>query len=297
MIFYGVLLVYLITFSIKLVAFYYSNLSAILADVFHSIVDISLILILLLASRISKKVADNHHPHGHGLVKNIASLAASIAFITLLCFELLKEGWDRIVNPKVYENLDVAFFAEFTVLCLLLSTTLFLREQKGILGKTAMYETLNDSLSTLSAILGIILVSHGFAIFDGIATIIIALLIAYNSSKLFLENVRFLLGLSPSEEFYSRVEKSVKSVNGVNGVHDMLAIYTAENEIHLDLHVTIDGNMKVDEADLIARGIVENLRKDFPEIKHVSIHFCPHFGERRKIYDAQSVNRSKETDC
>ncbi len=290
---FNVLLVYLLTSIIKLLAFQYSELSVILADFFHSIVDISLVLVLIFASHLSKKVADEHHPHGHGLVKNIASLALSVAFITLLSFELIKEGVDRILNPKVYENLEIALIAEVFVLILLFSTTLFLRKQRSILGKTAMYETLNDSLSTVSAIFGILLVSIGFTIFDGIVTIAIALLIAYNSAKLFLENVRFLLGLSPSEEFYSKVENSVKSLQGVNGVHDMLAIYTAENEIHLDLHVTVDGSIKVEEADLMSKKIAEKLRSDFPELKHVSIHFCPHFGEKRKIYNSNSIDRSQ----
>ncbi|MEM0202659.1 MAG: cation diffusion facilitator family transporter [Archaeoglobaceae archaeon] len=286
-----VLIVYFATFFIKLVAFYYSNLAVILADALHSVVDISLILILIVALRISKKVADECHPHGHGMVKNVASLAVSVAFITLLSVELFKEGVNRILSPETYENLEIAMVAEFAVLALLFSTTLLLRKHEGILGKTAMYETLNDSLSTIAAIFGILFVSFGFAVFDGIMTIAIAILIAYNSLKLFLENARFLLGLSPMEDFYSKVEKSVKSVEGVHNVHDMLAIYTAENEIHLDLHVTIDGTTKIEEADLISRRIAEKLRNEFPEVKHVSIHFCPHAGERRKICDSQSMDR------
>ncbi len=286
-----VLLVYFATLFIKLVAFYYSNLAVILADALHSVVDVSLILILIVASHLSKKVADECHPHGHGMVKNVASLAVSVAFITLLSVELFREGVHRILSPEVYENLEIALMAEFIVLALLLSASAFLRKRRDILGKTAMYETLNDSLSTFAAIFGILFVSFGFAIFDGIMTITIALLIAYNSSKLFLENARFLLGLSPSEDFYSNVERAVKSVEGVHNVHDMLAIYTGENEIHLDLHVTIDGTMRIEEADLISRRIAEKLQNEFPEVKHVSIHFCPHAGERRKICNSQSMDR------
>ncbi|MEM4701968.1 MAG: cation diffusion facilitator family transporter, partial [Archaeoglobaceae archaeon] len=152
------------------------------------------------------------------------------------------------------------------------------------LNRTAMFETLNDSLSTLSAIFGILLISSGLSIFDGIMTMTIASLIAYNSIRLFIENTKFLLGFSPSEEFYQMVERAVKGVDGVDGVHGMLAIYTAENEIHLDLHVTVDGNKKVSETDLLSKKIIEKLKEDFPEIKHVSIHFCSSHGKRRKIY-------------
>lgn len=285
------LFVYLLTLFVKLVAFYYSNLTVILADAFHGIVDVSLILTLMIASHVSKKIADERHPHGHGMVKNVASLAVSVAFITLLSFELIEEGVNRILNPGVYENIEIALLAECIVFTLLVSATIFLRDQKGILGKTAMYETLNDSLSTLAAIFGILFVSFGFAVFDGVMTIAIALLIAYNSLRLFLENAKFLLGLSPSEEFYSRIEESVKAVKGVHSVHDMLAFYVAEGEVHIDLHITIDGTMKIEEADRLHAKIADKLRSEFPEIKHVSIHFCPHIGEKRKIYDSQPTAR------
>ncbi|MDW7990177.1 MAG: cation diffusion facilitator family transporter [Archaeoglobaceae archaeon] len=283
---YKVLAIYLITLFIKLIAFYFSNLTMILADALHSIVDITIVLVLIIASHLSAKIADEIHPHGYGLIKNIASFAASIAFLTLISFELIKEGVRKIISPDVYENLEIALIFETMVLFLLISTTLFLRKQKGVLKRTAMLETLNDSLSTFTVISGIIFIAFGYFIFDGIITILIALIIAYNSLKLLGENIRFLLGLSPSEEFYSRVEKSIKGMDGVKSVHNMFAIYTSENEIHLDLHITIDGKMKVEEADELSHKIADKLKAEFQEVKHVSIHFCPHSGKRRKIYNS-----------
>uniref|UniRef100_A0A7J2TGK0 Cation transporter n=1 Tax=Archaeoglobus fulgidus TaxID=2234 RepID=A0A7J2TGK0_ARCFL len=269
-----VLSVYLLALIIKIVAYYFSNLLVILADAMHSIADIAFLLILIVASHISKKAADRQHPFGHGLVKNLASLVVSIAFITLISFELLKEGFERILNPKSYENIEIALFAEIMVLLLLFSLLPFLSRGEGILNKTAMMETVNDSLSTIAAIIGIAAVKIGHSIFDGISAIAVALLIAYNSFRLFKENAMFLLGFSPPGDFYSKVERSVMEVNGVNGVHEMLAVYTAEKEIHLDMHVTIDREMRIEDAEKLSNEIVKKLKAEFPEIKHVSIHFC-----------------------
>lgn len=280
----GVLLVYLLTLFIKALAFYYSSLAVILADVLHSIADISLLLILIVSEKISKRIPDKLHPFGHGMLKHVASLTISVAFITLISFELFKEGYNRIISPQVYENLEIALLAEILVLILLLSVTSLLRRRESIITRTAMLESLNDSLSTFSAIFGIFAVMHGHSIFDGIMTIIIAFLITYNSSRLFLENVRFLLGMSPSEEFYSRLEKSMREVHGVGEIYEMVAVYTAENEIHLDVKIRVDGSMRVEEAESISKNIIEKIKKDFPEIKHISIHFCPLSGNRRKIY-------------
>ncbi|TDA28660.1 MAG: cation transporter [Archaeoglobi archaeon] len=279
-----VLAVYIATLLVKIFAYLLSGLLVILADVMHSLADIVLLLILIAASHVSKKDADERHPFGHGLIKNLASLVVSVAFITLISFELAKEGIERILNPANYENVETALFAELLVLILLLLALPVLRKEGGILNRTALMETVNDSLSTLAAIVGITAVMAGYKAFDGISAIFVAILIAFNSFRLFKENATFLLGLSPPSEFYSKIEKSVIEVRGVEGVHNLLAVYTAENEIHLDLHVTIDGRMRVEDAEKISGEIARKLRSEFPEIKHVSIHFCPYLkkGELQK---------------
>ncbi len=276
--------IYLLTLAIKLFAYLSTNIYAILADAMHSIVDILLLLILATASKASRKAADRLHPMGHGLIKNVASLAISVAFITVLALELLKEGINRLLNPiESYSNPKIALYAELLVLfLLLLATTIYLR-RKGIVSRTVMFESLNDSLSTLAALLGTILISMGYSIFDGIATILISIIIAINSVRLFLENARFLIGLSPPEEFYSELEKLCQR-EGIRSVHDMVATYIDEGAIHLDMHVTVDGGMSVDRAEKLLEDLSNDLRKRFPEIKHISIHLCSHPGEKRKFY-------------
>jgi ferrous-iron efflux pump FieF len=276
--------IYLLTLTIKFSAYLFTGIYAILADAMHSLVDILLLLILATASKASRKAADRRHPMGHGLIKNVASLAISVAFITVLVFELLKEGINRLLNPiESYSNPEIALYAELLVLFLLLLATAIYLRRKGIVSRTVMFESFNDSLSTLAALLGIIFISMGYTSFDGIATIAIALLIAINSIRLFLENARFLICLSPPEEFYSEVEKFCQR-EGIKGVHEMVATYIDEGAIHLDMHVTVDGDMSVDRAEKLIEDLANDLRKRFPEIKHVSIHLCSHLGEKRKFY-------------
>jgi len=276
--------IYLLTLAIKLFAYVFTGIYAILADLMHSLVDILLLLILATASKASKKAADRLHPMGHGPIKNIASLAISVAFITVLALELFKEGINRLLNPlESYPNPEIAIYAELLVLLLLLLATAIYWKREGVVSRTVMFESLNDSLSTVAALSGIILISMGYSIFDGIATILISILIAINSIRLFLENARFLIGLSPPDEFYGEVEKFCQR-EGIKGVHDMVATYIDEGTIHLDMHVTVDGGMSVDRADKLIEDLANDLRKSFPEIKHISIHICSHPGEKRKFY-------------
>lgn len=279
-----VLIIYIATLIIKLFAYNFSNVTAIFADALHSIVDIAILILLATASRASEQRADVSHPMGHGLVKNVTSLAISVAFITVLALELFREGINKILNPaESYNNLEVALIAEFTVLGLLLLATVLYMRKSGVINRTVMLESLNDSLSTVAAIVGIFAISIGYRFFDGIATILIATLIVFNSLRLFIDNAKFLIGLSPPEEFYTEVEKFCREM-GLKGVHEMVALYIDEGTIHLDMHVTVDKRMSVDEADELIESFTENLKKRFPNIKHVSIHLCTHTGERRKFY-------------
>lgn len=279
-----ILLIYTLTFAIKLAAYLYSGYAAVLADALHSIVDITMILILIFSERVAKKSADLHHPFGHEMAKNVASLIAGVGFIAFLSFELAKEGVIRIMHPARHANTEIAVFAEVLVLLLLVIAALISSRRSGILNRTLLVESVNDSLSTVAAIGGIALVWSGYPVFDGIATLIIAVIIFYNSFRLVRDNARILLGMSPSDEFYESIEKICTGIDGVEGVHDMVGIYTGENSVHLDLHATVSGSMTVADADKLSEKIFEEIRKVHPEVRHISVHFCPHSGLRRKIY-------------
>ncbi len=280
-----ILVLYIIALFVKLLAYKLSGYTAILADALHSVVDIAMIAFLIISAKISSKAADLSHPFGHDLAKNVASLVIAVSFITVVSFELIKEGIYKIISPpEAYANTGIAIASEIVVLGLVGIATIISMRRAGVLNKTILFENINDLLSTLAAIFGVAMVWFGYKAFDGIATVFIALLIAANSLRLLRENAVFLIGLSPPEEFYKRVEKVCLSVEGVKGVHDMLGVYVGENAVHLDLHVTVDGNMTINEADKLSVIIAEKLKKEIPEIKHVVIHFCPHIGEKRKLY-------------
>lgn len=280
----------------KVYAYHVSGFTAILGDAFHSLVDITMILILIFSERFSKKEGDKTHPFGHELAKNVASLIVGVGFITFMFFELMREGILKILNPSsAYKNFEVAIGAEVIVLLLLLLAAGISARRSGILNRTLLVESLNDSLSTVAAILGVTLVWAGYTIFDGVATILIALIIFYNSFELVKENANVLLGMSPSDEFYQSIEDTCMKIDRVEGIHDMVGVYTGEDSVHLDMHVTVDGSMTVNEADKLSFEIAQAIMDKHPEVKHVSIHFCPHRGRGEKYTLPKMFSVHEET--
>ena len=279
-----ILAIYVITVFMKLYGYFISVYLILLADAMHTISDIVIIFLLMYSGIISKKPPDASHPFGHEMVRNVASLVAAVSFITVISFELFKEGVYRVLSPaEEHFNTWLVIMIEIAVLVLLVMASYILSRKSGILDKTLFIESLNDSLSTVAAIAGILLISIGYKIFDGVVSILIALMIFYNSAKLVKQNTRFLLGMSPPDEFYHKVEEISLKFDEVKGVHDMVATYIGENKIHLDMHITVDSKTSVEEADKLSERIAEELQRKLPEIGYVIVHICPHYGEKRKI--------------
>ncbi len=278
-----VIALYIFALAIKLLAFLLTGFYAILGDVFHSVTDIAMLLVLLAASTFAARSGDLSHPFGHGMAKNVASLIVATSFVTILAFELLREGIAKVLNPSTAGDIETAVALEAAVLGILILAAVIAYRRRGIIHRTVFLESVNDSLSTVAAIAGVALSAIN-PVFDGVAAMIIAAMIVYNSARLIRENARFLLGLSPPDSFYDRVEEVCTGIEDVKGVHDMVGVYIGEDSVHLDIHVTVDGSMSVERADKLAERIVEELKREIPEIKHVTVHFCPHHGEKRRIY-------------
>ena len=58
----------------------------------YTVSDIASVTLPIYSGYLSRKPADISHPFGHEMVKNIASLIAAVVFITIMSFELFKEG-------------------------------------------------------------------------------------------------------------------------------------------------------------------------------------------------------------
>jgi|Deesub1362A_J573_1020465.scaffolds.fasta_scaffold00191_49 cation diffusion facilitator family transporter len=272
-------------FFLKLGAYFYTGYFVLLAEALHSIVDAVLIFILVISRKITIKPADYSHPFGHERMENIASVIVSVSFITIVSFEIIKESALKIIyhTPPIYGSPGAAYFVLLVSFSLVMFLTYYSRKKEGAFEKTVFVETINDQLATGGAFLGIFFAEMGYTLLDPIFGGVIGVLIAINAFTLLKYNISFLLGKSPSDDFYENVEKTVHAINEVRGVHDIIAEYIGEDSIHIDLHVTLDPSMSIEEADRLTEKISRVLKEGDPRIKYTTVHVCPHFGNRRRL--------------
>ncbi len=281
-----VYLAYAISTAIRVLGYYLYGYLILIAEAFHSITDIVILLILRVSARISEKPADHTHPLGHGLAGNVGALIAGVAFISILSFELLKESVQRIMSNEFPQH-SVYAGAVMAMSLIPILTVLYLtaKEAKRPEMVALKYELRNDLMTGISGLVAIFFTRY-IAHLDSVITFIIALIIAYNGFRLIRENARFLLGYSPDDEFYERISRVIDQFSEVSDVHDVIATYMSPEKVHVDLHITVDGEMKVRDADRLTEVIVEKLQKELPEIEFATIHVCSEGKNRlRSTYD------------
>ncbi len=253
------LVLYVVIFAMKLVAYVLSGVIALLAEALHTLSDIFIAAFLLIAASYSRRAADRIHMFGYGRAQNIAALVAATLFISFTSFELYREAVTRLLKHESATFQNVPLAISVLVLSMLIAAAplikLFRQKSRGAAARAQFLELINDELGLLAALIGTIMVVIGEPIGDPLAAIVIATIIAFNAIGLFRENMSILLGKAPPAEFIAKLENTARSVPGVLGVHGVRAEYIGPDVIHADIHVEVSSTLTVVEAHNIAKTV------------------------------------------
>ena len=271
---------------IKFVAGLISNSKAMISDAIHTLSDILSTFIAIVGVNIASKEEDNSHKYGHERFECIASIVlAMILFITGI--ELGINGIKDIVSG------DYKDFTEPGVLAVIAAVV-------SIIGKEIMYQYTihvakkikstalkadawhhrSDAISSIGALIGIILARNGYLIFDSIASIIIAILICKVSIDIFMDATDKLVDKACDPLFEIELRELILKEKGVLGVDD-LKTRMFGSKIYVDIEIAADGNETLKNTHKIAERVHDKIEKTYPEVKHCMVHVNP-FEEGKK---------------
>jgi cation diffusion facilitator family transporter len=141
--------------------------------------------------------------------------------------------------------------------------------------KTEVVNSATDSLSSISAFLGITLADKlGIIQFDSIVGIVIGIFVLVSSYVIIKESSLVLMDACQCSEILTDIENISKSVKHVNGVHD-IRMRKLGSYLIGDMHVVVDADMSVREADQIATQIEERLTQEFDEVIEIKVRIEP----------------------
>jgi cation diffusion facilitator family transporter len=249
------------------------------ADGAHSFADAAVSLIVWLGIRLSRKAPDGKFHFGYYRVETFSSIVAALFMIGLGAV-ILYESYQILLYARQVVNAEAAMATALIATIIALSLSFYkLRAAKRIDSLALRTDALNsikDFLASLTAFFGIAF-SHYLGIIqtDSIAGMIIALFIFIVSYFTIREASLVLMDACSCSEIVSDIENIAMSVQHVKRAQN-IRLRKLGPYIVGDMHIEVNGNMTVNEADKITTEIEEKIKQEFDEVVEFKVRIEPY---------------------
>jgi len=252
---------------------------ALVADGVQSFSDAMVSLIIWIGLRLSKKAPDGRFHFGYYRVETFSSVVAAF-FMAVLGGLILYGSYQKLLNPVEIVNaetaLTVAILASVVALSLLIFKIRGAKKYPSLALKADAFNSIKDVLTSVIASLAIVFSKYfHIAQTDSVAGIVIALFIFTVAYSVIKEASLVLMDACQCGEILSDIENIAKNVEHVIEVHDIRMRKLGPYLIG-DMHVVVDGDMSVTEADQIATQIEERVKREFDDVAEIKVRIEPH---------------------
>lgn len=286
---YGAILANLAIAISKFFAASYTGSSAMVSEGIHSLVDTSNGLLLLLGIKRSERPADKSHPFGYGMEIYFWSFVVAILIFALGGGIAIYEGIHHIIEPVEVANVNVNYLV-LSLAILFEGTSLFvaLREFKKSNGKFGLIKSMKKSkdsstftiiIEEIGAIAGLVVALIGVAIgdiwgipmADGVASVIIGLILTGMAIFLVIETKALLIGESMNEESLETLNAILAKSSKIEEVGQVRTVHFGPTGVMVgaDVHFFNQFSIENIEDEIVA--IEEDIKAQLPEVKHVFI--------------------------
>lgn len=267
----------LILIFVKLIAWLITDSVSILATLIDSSLDILASLLNMFAIRHALIPADHEHRFGHGKAEALAGMGQAM-FIVGSAGVLLLQAAGRLLHPQPAMTgfgigVGVMIFSIVATLLLLSYQRYVIKHTNSTAIKADALHYKSDLLVNGSVILALVLTFYGWSGFDSIFAIGIALFILYSAWQIVSESINLLMDKELPDDERDKIYIIVSRHPSAKGMHD-LRTRRAGTTVFIQLHLEIDGNLKLAEAHEIADEVELEIKKIFPD-SEVIIHEDP----------------------
>lgn len=267
----------LVLIGIKLVAWVMTGSVSMLASLVDSGLDAAASLVTLLAVRQATTPADHEHRFGHGKAEALAGLlqAAIVAGSGLF---LLFESVRRIIDPVAIENgligIGVMVISIlFTIVLVLYQRYVLTRaDSLAVAGDRLHY--LSDLLSNAGVIVALVLAGQfGLVEADGVIAFGVAAILLWGAWGIGSGAYDMLMDRELPDAEREQIRAIVLAEPKVKAMHD-LRTRRSGLATFIQLHLELDGDMRLREAHVIADAVEIAIMQAFPGAE-VIIHEDP----------------------
>lgn len=243
----------------KFVAALVTGSSSMLAESVHSVADSANQALLLVGGRRAKRAASPLHPFGYARERYIYAFVVSIVLFTLGGLYALYEGYHKVSDPHPLTSPLVAVAVLVIALGLegyALHTAV--REANKVRGGQSWVQFVRHArapelpvilLEDAGALVGLVLalagvglsVVTGNAVFDGLATLAIGVVLVAIAVVLATEMKSLLVGESATAEEIARIHTAVLAEPGVDRVIHLRTLHLGPDELLVAAKIGVRG--------------------------------------------------------
>jgi len=251
---------------------------ALFADGIHSLSDLLIDSLVLVASRFGSKAADHDHPYGHGRIETAATVL--LAFILLLAgvgiiYNAAAEVFDSraVTQPSFYVLLVALFSVGINEILFFYTKRVGERVKSKLLIANAWHHR-SDSASSVVVLMGVAAAWFGYGKFDAMAAIVVGLMIIHMAWQFGLTSVRELVDTGLDNAVLAEIKMVIQGVPGVRALHQLRSRLVG-GAIFLDVHIQVSPFISVSEGHAIGQQVHYKIMQKIADVVDVTVHIDP----------------------
>lgn len=273
------LLVSLVLLAVKFYTFHLTQSSAVLSDALESIINVVAAAFALVSIWMAAQPPDADHPYGHGKIEYF-SAGFEGALIIIAAIGIFKTGISHLLMPAPIANLNagLAILAAASAVNLLLGAGL-VRVGKKVQSLTLIADgqhVLTDVYTSAGVVAGLFLVKWtGWLWLDGGIACLVGVNILLTGTRLVRQSFSGLMDASDPEllDTISRLLETHRNPLWID-VHQLRA-WRSGSFVHIDLHLVLPREYKLDEAHAEAKALEQIMIRHFEGQAGVLVHMDP----------------------
>ena len=247
---------------------------ALSADGVHSFVDAVVSLTVWFGIGYSKKKADGMFHYGYYKFDAIFSLFAAMIMVgsgMAISYTAIEE----YTHPAA--NRQGSIFAILVAFGSIITAGILAREKRSFANKSGLvslktdaYNSVKDASASVIALFGIILSYLGLHYFDSLAGLIIGGFVMVAGYFAIKESSLVLADAYNNPEMIDTIRKIAETVPGIRRIDD-LRIRRNGPFLVVEMHVRVDGNVSLFEADKITQEVARKMRENILSLGRITI--------------------------
>lgn len=268
--------------ALKLAVAVHTGSVAVLSEAVHSLTDLIAAAIVFVSLRRAASPPDSRHRYGHEKFENFSAIAEGAIIIVAIGYVMF-EAFQRLHQHEVVTTPTLAALVMVASALVNLAVATHLRrvgtqaESAAVLADAQ--HLLTDVYTSAAAAIGLALVAAtGWHFLDSLVALVVSALVVRIGLALIVGSTRVLLDEGLPDEEIATIERVIsEGFDGAVGFH-RLRTRRAGSRRHIDVHLTLDGNLLLWRAHELAHEVEEAIECALPNVD-VLTHIEPHTEE------------------